>query len=86
MRGSVSSHNPLEVRVDEFAEAQQSLSKPGVAGWWDRAPFSDEQWARLNAAADDPSISRRAIAIVLASWGMDVSVTQVGYWRQTRVG
>lgn len=71
--------------MDEFLEAQQSLSSPGMAGWWDRAVLSEEQWQQLHLAADNPRITRRAISVVLGRWGVDVSVTQVGYWRQNRV-
>lgn len=71
--------------MDEFTEVQMTLTSRGMSGWWDRAVLSDEQWAQLNAAADNPEITRRAISIVLSRWGVDVSITQVGYWKQNRV-
>jgi hypothetical protein len=40
----------------------------------------------LLAAARDPRISHRAIALVLQGWGFAASVAQVGHWRRTHVG
>ena len=68
--------------MDEFRQVQSELTKPGVKGWWDRLNISDKQRADLEAAADDPTITHKAIAIVLERWGMTVTPTQVGHWRR----
>ena len=68
--------------MDEFRQVQSELTKPGVRGWWDRLEVSDQQRQQLESAADDPTISHKAIAIVLERWGMKVTPTQVGHWRR----
>jgi hypothetical protein len=70
--------------VDEFLEAQYELARPGVRGWWDNLHITDEQAYALGQAAEDRRISHRAISVVLARWGYEVSPQQVGHWRRTR--
>lgn len=72
--------------MDEFAAVQASIGKTGVPGWWEKFDFSDEQMERLRAAGQNPSISHRAISIVLGNWGYKVSPQQVGNWRRTVLG
>ena len=72
--------------MDEFMQAQADLATRGAKGWWDRAVLSEDQWARLRSAADNPHISHRAIATVLVSWGVDVNVGSVGHWRRNHAG
>lgn len=68
--------------MNEFVEAQNELAGPGTTGWWERAVLTDEQRAQLHEAAADPSITDRAISIVLVRWGVDVNAGRVGYWRR----
>ena len=70
--------------LDEFKKVQEQIGTPGVRGWWVRArqTLTDEQWESLTVAAKDWSISHRAIALVLGSWGVKVSPAQVGHWRR----
>lgn len=72
--------------MDEFMQVQADLTAPGVRGWWERAVLSDEQWAQLRSAADNPHISHRAISIVLVRWGVDVTAGKVGHWRRNHAG
>jgi len=74
--------------VDEFLATQGSLKGPGVEGWWVRVLGEVDEARResLLAAARDPRISHRAIALVLQGWGFAASVAQVGHWRRTHVG
>jgi len=72
--------------VDEFLEAQQAMKTPGMDGWWARADLTDDQWKSLLDAAQAREISHRAIATVLAKWGVQVTAAQVGHWRRTHVG
>lgn len=73
--------------MDEFVEAQKALKRPGTSGWWDRVlpELSVERRASLEQAATDRSISHRAICVVLARWGFEVTPAQVGHWRRTYV-
>jgi hypothetical protein len=72
--------------VDEFKQVQAGLGKPGTLGWWERLELPPEQAEALDAAGRDPSISHRAISIVLERWGVKVSAVQVGHWRRTVLG
>mgnify|MGYP001146198674 CR=1 FL=1 len=47
---------------------------------------TDQQKADLEAAGAGPTISHRAIHIVLKSWGCEVTVGQIGHWRRTHIG
>jgi hypothetical protein len=73
--------------VDEFAAAQASLKRAGTPGWWDRVVPQLEEARResLLRAAANADISHRAISMVLAGWGFEVSGAQVGHWRRTHV-
>jgi hypothetical protein len=71
--------------VDEFLAAQEKMSRPGVPGWWENMPVDADQYERLCQAAGNPTISHRAIATVLNSWGVKVTVGQVGHWRRNVV-
>ena len=74
--------------MDEFLAAQASLKRPGVTGWWEKVldEVDDERAAALLAAAADPDISHRAIAVVVSGWGFDVSREKVAHWRRNHVG
>lgn len=72
--------------MDEFAQVQSELGKPGVLGWWERLDLPDEKRQQLFDAGADPSISHRAISIVLSRWGLKVSPMQVGHWRRSVLG
>ena len=73
--------------MDEFRRAQSELKRPnGYRAWWQTLNITDQQKADLEAAGADPSISHRAIHIVLKSWGCEVTVGQVGHWRRTHMG
>lgn len=73
--------------MDEFRQAQQQLKRPnGYRAWWETLDLTDEQRQALMAAGADPTISHRAIHIVLQRWGCQVSIGQVGHWRRTHMG
>lgn len=73
--------------LDAFRDAQKVVSRPGTRGWWTYTDMSDEQWALVHAAMDDPGIVDRAIAKVINDWGFtDVTYHQVGHYRRTRRG
>lgn len=70
--------------MNEFRLAQDGMRPPGVTGWWERIPETltpDQQQALLRAAAD-PTISHRAIMLVLRQWELNVTASQVGHWRR----
>jgi hypothetical protein len=73
--------------VDEFRAVQTGLRRCGVSGWWVKvlADLDDERRGMLEAAAADPEIMHRTIAVVLEQWGFDVNVGQVGHWRRNHV-
>ena len=73
--------------MDEFRAAQKQVSKPGVRGWWEVAipELEPDQQERLASAAANRTISHRAIATVLTSWGHEVTEQQVGHWRRNHV-
>lgn len=73
--------------MDEFRHAQSGMRGTGVRGWWERLPeaLTDDQRDMLMRAAADPTISHRAIVIVLGQWGLTVTMAQVGHWRRTYV-
>jgi len=73
--------------VDEFRRAQSELQRPnGYRAWWQLLDITDQQRADLEAAGADPTISHRAIQIVLKDWGCEVTVGQIGHWRRTHLG
>lgn len=74
--------------MDEFRLAQDGMRPPGVTGWWERIPttLDEDRQTQLVRAAADPTISHRAICLVLRQWGLDVTMAQVGHWRRTHVG
>ena len=71
--------------MDEFLQAQTEMGKPGVPGWWENLPLTEQQQADLDVAARNPSISHRAIMTVLGRWGVQVTLGQVGHWRRDHV-
>jgi hypothetical protein len=74
--------------VDEFLEAQASLSGPGMTGWWVRVldELPEDKRESLLAAGKNPAITHRAISVVLARWGYEVRPLQVGHWRRNHLG
>ena len=73
--------------MDEFRRAQSELKRPnGYRAWWQTLNITDQQRADLEAAGADPTISHRAIHIVLQSWGCEVTIGQIGHWRRTHMG
>lgn len=73
--------------MDEFRKVQAELERPGVRGWWVKVlgELDDERRGHLEAAAGDPEIMHRTIAIVLERWGYQVNVAQVAHWRRNHV-
>ena len=69
-----------------FRDAQRKVSRPGSRGWWEHIQLTDEQWDTLHAAMDDISITDRAIATVVTSWGQPLTMHQVGHYRRKRRG
>jgi hypothetical protein len=78
----------LEGIVDEFETAQASLKAPGLPGWWEKViPQLDAARAEsLQRAARNRDISHRAISVVLAGWGFDVTPSKVAHWRRNHAG
>lgn len=72
--------------MDEFRQVQSELGKPGTAGWWELLDLPEDKRESLEAAGADPTISHRAISVVLGRWGVKVSQQQVGHWRRTVLG
>lgn len=74
--------------MDEFREAQANLRPPGVAGWWVKVldEVDADRAEALLAAAADPEISNRAIALVVSGWGFPVTREKVAHWRRNHVG
>ena len=73
--------------MDEFRKAQEGLKRPnGYRAWWELLDITDEQRESLMAAGSDPTISHRAIFIVLERWGCQVTIGQIGHWRRTHLG
>lgn len=73
--------------MDEFEQKQATLRRPnGYLPWWDRIGLTDDQRAALMRAGANPAISHRAIFMVLADWGFEVTIGQVGHWRRTHMG
>lgn len=74
--------------MDEFREAQANLKRPGVRGWWVKVldEVDEERAAALLAAAADPNISHKAIAVVVSGWGFPVNREKVAHWRRNHVG
>lgn len=73
--------------MDEFRAVQSELKRPnGYRAWWETADLTGDQRESLLAAGADPTISHRAIHIVLRRWGVDVTIGQVGHWRRTHMG
>ena len=69
-----------------FRDAQKAVSRPGSRGWWEHIQLTPEQWDTLHAAMDDISITDRAIAVVVTSWGYPLTMHQVGHYRRKRRG
>lgn len=73
--------------MDEFRKAQEQLKRPnGYRAWWETINLTEQQKSDLFAAGADPGISHRAIHMVLADWGCEVTVGQIGHWRRTHLG
>lgn len=68
--------------LDEFHTAQAALRGPGVLPWWQTINLTDEQHTKLDAALRDPSITSRAISVVLHQWGHEVNPRKVGDYRR----
>lgn len=73
--------------MDEFRQVQSELKRPnGYRAWWELLELTPEQRESLMTAGADPTISHRAIYIVLQRWGCQVTLGQIGHWRRTQLG
>jgi hypothetical protein len=72
--------------ISVFRQAQQSLHRGGMKGWWQTVHLEPDQWQAIDAAIEDPHITDRAIQIVLKDWGVEVNVNQVSHYRRRKNG
>ena len=65
--------------LSEFEAAQSTLRRSGYASWYERVmdELDDDRKASLDAALKSPHLTPRAIRLVLADWGYDVSLNAV---------
>jgi hypothetical protein len=68
--------------LDEFLNAQATLSKGGHRWWWQHCDLTDEQRDAVRQALARPDVSDKAVQIVLGNWGVKVTRGQIGHLRR----
>jgi hypothetical protein len=68
--------------LDEFLNAQASLTRGGPRWWWDDVALDDQQKSAVIEAVGRPDVSDRAVRLVLANWGVTVTQAQVAHLRR----